>query len=769
MKKNNKRKKKSTKKNKQYKNRAKKLLLLIVIACILLSILFVTYTFYKVQKKFDGVRWALPARVYARPLELFVGKDITASQLQYELQLLNYEQSTDLTLLPGSYRKNKNTLDIYTREFAFADGINQACYCRIQLNSVSGIENIIDLRTKQTWPLLRLEPYHFSSIYPLLKEDRDVVALDQVPPLLIDMLLAVEDKDFYQHKGVKPTAIIRALFANIRAGRTVQGGSTLTQQLVKNFFLTNERSLSRKIHEAIIAILLEAKYQKNEILEAYLNEVYLGQQGERAIHGFALASRYYFNRSLSNLRLQELATLVGLVKGPSVYNPFRNKDNALQRRNVVLAIASREGLISQEQEKKLRLKKLSVSKVKSQQTAYPAYIEFLKSQLAQDYAADTLQSEGLRIFSSLDPYIQNVTEVTVVNHLTRLEKQRKIQKGTLQAAALVIDTTNAEIVAMVGDRNPRFSGFNRALQARRPVGSLLKPLVYMEALSHTGLFTASSLLEDQPLQLHYDGKDWAPSNYDQQFHGEVPLFEALANSYNVAAVKLGMTLGLDNILNRIAGILNKHDIPEYPSILLGAVDLSPLEVASLYYPLATKGYQSSFRTTQTVLTANDERIQAYPLRIKQVIDADLSYQINYLLQYVVKTGTARRVAMGNQPLHLAAKTGTSNDLRDSWFVSYSGQHLIVVWVGNDENQPVGLTGSSGALPIAQGVFQRIQSRPLAQKTPDNIRLQWVDKGNGKRSKESCENSVIMPYIAGTEPEEMAKCKHISILKRLFSH
>ena len=741
-----------------------------IYACLALIILlagsFVAYTYVNIQHKFDGVKWTLPARVYARPLELFAGKAISQPQLRYEMDLLNYTKSESVSLEPGYYRQYKNTLDIYSRDFTFADGTVVGCYCRITLNSTGTIQKIIDLSTKQNMPILRLEPYHYANIYPLLKEDRDIVSLDNVPPLLVDILLAVEDKDFYQHYGIKPAAILRALFANIRAGRAVQGGSTITQQLVKNFFLNNERTLLRKINEAIMSVLLELQYSKDEILEAYLNEVFLGQQGERAIHGFALASRYYFNRPLEQLRAHEIATLVGMVKGPSLYNPYKNKEGVLNRRNTVLSIVKQDGVLSAREADRLKRKDLSVSQTPSRQLAYPTYVEFLKQQLAKDFSRSSLENEGLRIFSSIDPYVQAVVEDVVQKQLQTLEKRYQ-QAKALQAAVIVIDTGSAEVLAMLGDRNPRFKGFNRALQARRPIGSLVKPFVYLEALSHYGLFTPATLLDDKPIHLEFENQTWSPENYDKQFHGSVPIFDALANSYNVSTVNLGLKLGLPNVIKRMQHIGLKQNVAEYPSLLLGAVDLSPMQVARLYYPLATKGYQSDFRAAQHVLLSNGESIRAYPLQVRQVIEEDLSYQMNHLLQYVVQNGTAKGLHGNLSSLALAAKTGTSDDLRDSWMVAYSGNHLVVVWIGNDDNQPTGLTGSSGALSIAKGVFQQIQSRPLKQVAPQNIELYAVDKTNGMLSKKKCKNAVIMPFIAGTQPEEMAECKRNSLLNWLF--
>ncbi len=749
-----------------FRSRLIKFIVLLVLFGLIAAAIFTVKSYKEIQVKFDGVRWALPARVYARPLELYAGQDMSKEQLGYEIDLLGYQLSQSNSLKPGFYRRNGSGIDVYTKQFTFSDGQKESCLCRVTVG-VNGIVDIVNLKTNKPHSILRFEPYHYASIYPLLKEDRDVVSLDDVPADLVDLLLAVEDADYYKHFGVKPSSILRALIANIKAGKTVQGGSTLTQQLVKNFFLTRERSLSRKAHEAFISILLELRYEKNEILEAYLNEVFLGQQKERAIHGFALASRHYYNRPLKNLDYDEMATLVGMIKGPSFYNPFTRPEETLKRRNIVLGLANKAGYISSVELAQYKGKKLSVSSSRSTQTLYPAYLGFMKSQLGESFSKEALSSEGLRVFSSLDPYVQHVTEKAVKRHLSQVERNKNFKPGSLQAAAVVVDTSNAEIVAMLGDSNPRFTGFNRAVNAKRHVGSLLKPFVYLEAFSREGMYTPASMIEDRFIQLEYDNKTWSPQNYDKKFNGPTPLYKALAKSYNAAAVELGIDLGLESVLKRISKIAPKVEMPQYPSVLLGAVGLSPLEVASLYLPLANQGYRSEFRAVQTVLLPSDERIQAYPLKVKRVMDSDINYQINYLLQTVVKEGTAKRLSNKHSSLNLAAKTGTSNNLRDSWLVAYSGKHLIVVWVGKDNNQSSGLTGSSGALPIVDTIFDKINTRALTQVKPKNIDFYAVDRSSGRISRPKCDNTIILPFITGTQPKEVAECKGLSLLQRLF--
>ncbi|HEX5055572.1 MAG TPA: penicillin-binding protein 1B [Gammaproteobacteria bacterium] len=739
---------------------------LTVLAVILLfGFLFCIYLDTEIRYKFEGRRWSLPARVYARPLELFVGQKFGKADLLQELSFLNYRAGKDA---PGTFRELPNVLLLRTRGFTFWDGKEPARDLLIRFDD-GRISEILDNGTASELQLLRLEPAHIANIYPAQKEDRDLVRLEEVPPLLLHTLVEVEDQNFYGHHGVRPTSILRALVANIRAGEAVQGGSTLTQQLVKNFFLNNERTFRRKIIEAMMALLLELHYDKNEILEAYINEVYLGQEGEQAIHGFALGSRFYFDRALSDLSVEQVALLVGLVNGPSYLNPQKHPERARQRRDVVLNIMQARGLIPESVAQKARLSPLSVRPEGSfAQSSYPAFIDFVKRQLTTHYREEDLRSEGLRIFTTLDPLVQKQAERALSRQLDRLRKRFKPREAEqLQGAVVVTSVDTGEVQAVVADHNPRYAGYNRALDARRPVGSLVKPAVYLAALQDSAEFNPSTIIKDDPLQLRYpDGNLWEPANYDKQYHGEVPLFHGLVYSYNAATVRLGLQIGIEKVIAVLRKMGLPYEPPSYPSLLLGSLELSPLEVSQLYQTLASSGFNMPLRSVREVLTADGMQLTRYPLNVEQTLDVSVVHQVNRMLQMVVEFGTASQAGKQLPELQAAGKTGTTDDLRDSWFAGFTGQHLAVVWLGRDDNQPAGLSGASGALPVWIDLMADIDTRPLQLAIPQNVEYVWINRQDGRRSAAKCDNVTRMPFIIGTGPASDHECGP-SWFKRLF--
>ena len=515
--------------------------LLIIMAVFLVTVPFyVYYLDYTVREQFEGRRWAIPARVYARPLELFAGKALTPDQFELELRLLGYRYSPKL--LAGHFIRRGNQFQVITRDFHFWDGEEKSVYINARFSRI-GITEITHGISGKALPIVRLDPVMIGSIYPKHKEDRILVRLEEVPPGLLQALTAIEDRNFYHHVGIDPKGILRAMWADIRARRLVQGGSTLTQQLVKNFYLTSERSLWRKGNEAIMAMLLEFHFTKQEILEAYCNEIYLGQDGDRAIHGFGLASWFYFQRPLKELKISEIALLVGMVRGPSYYEPRRHEHRAKDRRDRVLEKLRENGVISEQDTDVAKAAPLDVAKHKpGSTTRFPAFIDLVRRQLIRDYREQDLSSEGLQIFTTLDPMVQAHAEKALALSVDRLEKRYGFQRLTLESAAVISTAENAEVVAVIGSRKPGYAGFNRALDAVRQIGSLIKPAVYLTALEQPDRYTLSTLLDDSPFTHRMRGVEepWRPMNYDKVFHGRVPLHTALAHSYNVATARLGL-------------------------------------------------------------------------------------------------------------------------------------------------------------------------------------------------------------------------------------
>ena len=717
-----------------------------IVALVLLAGVAV-YLDAVVQEKFSGKRWTIPATVYARPLELFVGQKLDKDDFLTEVDALGYRREKSVSG-PGTVSVASNAVEMHTRGFRFYEGAEESQRIRVRFSGdfVAGLARM----DGGELPVARLEPLVVGGLYPAHNEDRILIKLDQVPPYLVETLVAVEDREFFDHFGVSPKSIARAVWVNLTAGEVRQGGSTLTQQLVKNFYLTNERSLSRKATEAMMAVLLELHYDKPEILEAYLNEVFLGQDGRRAIHGFGLASQYFFGRPLAELKLQHVALLVGMVKGPTYYNPRRHPERAIERRNLIIDLLAEQQVVSPEEATQARQAPLGVTQRGSlADSSYPAFLDLVKRQLREDYRDEDLTEEGLRVFTSFDPIIQSKAEKAMTDTLKRLGKTAEGVEG----AMLVTNPETGELQAMLGSRHPGFAGFNRALDASRPIGSLIKPAIYLAALEKPSQYTLTSLLEDEPFSVKgTDGKVWKPQNYGRTAHGTVYLYQALANSYNLSTARLGLDLGVPHVLKTLARLGASPDWPAYPSMLLGAGGLRPIEVAGVYQTIASGGFNTPLRAIRSVVAADGEPLSRYPFKIEQRFDPGAIYLTQYAMQRTMVEGTGRSVY--NQvpkSLALAGKTGTTNDSRDSWFAGFSQDLLAVVWLGRDDNGKTSLTGATGALQVWADFMRRADPLPLQMPVPDNVSMAWVDARTGEGTLENCPSAVQMPYIRGSEP------------------
>ncbi|PQA52101.1 penicillin-binding protein 1B [Amnimonas aquatica] len=706
-----------------------------------------------VREKFEGKRWAIPARVYARPLVLQAGLPVAPTAVREELALLNYRPVAGAPT-PGTYEFQGNTLYLHSRGFAFSDKREQPQLLRLRFSG----ERIGELASTQPGQggAVRLEPLAIGGIYPSHNEDRILIQLKEAPPHLVEALLATEDQRFYSHVGISLRGILRAFLVNASAGSVVQGGSTLTQQLVKNFYLTDERSLRRKVNEALMALLLEWHYEKDEILETYLNEVNLGQQGNHSVNGFGLAAQYYFGQPLSELSLPQVALLVGMVKGPSYYNPRRQPARALERRNLVLDNLYREGRISRpERDAAMQLPLGVLERPMAATNLYPDFLDLVRRQLRDSYQAEDLSSQGLKIFTTLDPRAQNAAEAALDSTIARLRKQgRSLDK--LEGVVLAADLRNGELRALLGGTGT-FTGYNRSIDASRQVGSLLKPAIYLTALS-SGQYTWMSPLDDGPVEVVSDaGKVWQPQNYDQQSHGVVPLRTALANSYNQAAVRLGMTVGLPAVINTLRQLGVEGDMKPYPSLLLGALNQTPMDVLQLYQVMLS-GVRAPLQSIREVVDAKGNALQRFDGERRQVIDPADAYVLHYGLQQVMRQGTGAS-AYQRLPaaMVLAGKTGTTNDLRDSWFAGAAGDLLAVVWLGRDDNKPTGLSGGSGALPVWTDLMVRLQPAAAAPAMPPSVAWEWLDADTGRLSNETCSGGVQVPVSAKGRPQEMTAC------------
>ncbi len=740
-----------------------------LLALALLAAGYVLYLDLRVRHEFEGRRFALPARIYARPLEVHVGLKVPEDDVVRELRELGY-RAVARPDGSGWYVRNGAELEIAVRPFVFWDGPQPARRLRVSF-AEGAVSALADAQGAEV-ALARLEPVPIGGIYPTNNEDRLLVRLSEVPKVLVKELIAVEDRNFYSHWGFDPRGIARALLS-LPTGH-VQGGSTLTQQLVKNFFLSPERTLRRKAVELVMAVLLELNYSKQEILETYLNEIYLGQDRDRAIHGVGLAAQFYFDKPVQKLTAAESALLVGLVRGPGYYDPYRHPQRALERRNLVLRETRDEGSISAAEYQAARARGLGLNpRPSTGTTPYPAFVDLVHRQLRHDYDEDDLRSEGLRIFSTLDPRVQAAAEHALSDRLAAFDRQGRFGKPGLEGAVVVADPQSGEVQALVGGRDPRYQGFNRALDAERQIGSLFKPAIYLTALQDPSRYTLTTMLDDSKFVWQPpNAEPWRPENYDKQYHGQVPLYLALAHSYNVAAARLGTTLGLDNVFATARKLGIERALPPYPSTLLGAANLTPLEVTQMYQTIASGGFRSPLHAIRDVTTADGHPLKRYPLAVAQAFPPDPMYLLTAGLQDVVREGTAQSLANWLPPLGVAGKTGTTNEQRDAWFAGFTGARVSVVWVGYDDNRPARLLGATAALPVWGQMMAALEPEPVAFPQPEDIEQATIDPQSGLLADSSCPGAIELPFVKGSAPQARAPCAGnpvVDNVKGFFQH
>lgn len=712
---------------------------------LLFFVAYLIWLDYKVGQSFANRQWAVPARLFASPLELYSGMRLDPSDLEMTLRQLGYDSDTAYGTA-GTFTSNLNGLTIHSRGHRFPDGAEPARSFDIRFTN-GVVTSLVDTSSGDPLALARLEPVEIGRINPNEFEDRVLLSIADTPSRLLKILLAVEDRRFYSHIGVDPIGIARAVISNLTSGSIEQGASTITQQLVKNLYLSNRRTYGRKIREALMAISLERQYDKDEIVEAYLNEIFLGQDGNRAIHGFALGAKFYFGKEIHELSLAESATLVGMVKAPSAYNPIRNPDAAKSRRDLVLDLLLKQGLITGEEHFRATMSPIPVrNRALVGVRSNTAFIDLVHAQLKRDYRDEDLKQVGLNVYTTLDLHIQQVAQSMASRNLAAIEMDQDLEPNSLESAVVVIDPRTAELRALVGSREAFNVGFNRALNARRSIGSLVKPFVYLAALEQTRRFNVLSALDDKPIKLTgADGVVWSPSNYDGKPHGKISLRDALVRSYNLATVNLGMKIGVGRVIRRLQKSGLAREVHDFPSLLLGAIELSPIEVASLYQVIANDGYKVPLRAIRSVADAQNSTLTRYGPRVEQVIEAAPAYLLQYLLTRVVTEGTANAAALALPgQLPLAGKTGTSNDGRDSWFAGFSENFLSVIWIGRDDNGKTGLTGASGALRLWTALMRQIGATPFRITQPEGLQFSWVTPTGIAILPAKCRAAVRIP-------------------------
>lgn len=691
--------------------------------------------------------WRLPSRVYSRELVMAPGMDIERAGLLERLARLRYREVSDVSA-PGEFSRDSRGITVFIHPFQLLEKKHDAVPVRLSLND-GQIARIARVDRNERMESVTLEPECITEVFDSLYEDRAIVDLHECSGHLLNAIIATEDKRFYDHRGVDFRSLLRAGLTNLVHGGIEEGGSTITQQLIKNLFLTSERTISRKIREMWMALILERIYSKEEILHMYINEVYMGSYWHSGICGIGKASRMFFDKSVSEISLPEAALLAGMIKAPNAYSPYSAPAKALARRNTVLKLMEAEGIITPEVFEQARREPLSVIPLVPKKRHAPYFVDHVLGEIRDSYPQNALEKGGYQIYTTLDMHMQITAESLLVHGLADKDEG-------IDGAVVIMDPHSGDILAMVGGKRYADSQFNRAVKIRRHIGSLVKPIVYYAALRRG--YTLSSFVDDEPVTVCLDdGSKWTPANFDKTTHGRILLKDALVNSYNLATVRVGMDLGVADILAEVGRIVPADVQEPNPSALLGALSYSPLEVSVIYSAFANGGNQVGARSVLGICNEIGTVVEEMAeLRTEKVLDPAVVYLIDTALQEVLTSGTAKNSRLYGMPEGVCGKTGTSDDLRDSWFVGFTPGLVVTTWLGSDEYRSIGHTGSSGAMPIASMILSRL-SPAVAWPVPQDVVICSVDPSNGKLAGFwSGNKGVSIPYIRGTEPREVSE-------------
>ncbi|MGR5944020.1 bifunctional glycosyl transferase/transpeptidase [Enterobacter sp. C4G1] len=726
------------------------LLVKLFIVFVVLMAIYGVYLDQKIRSRIDGKVWQLPAAVYGRMVNLEPDMSISKNEMVKLLEATQYRQVSKMTR-PGEFTVQAKSIEMIRRPFDFPDSKEGQVRARLTFDG-DRLDTIENMDSNRQFGFFRLDPRLITMLSSANGEQRLFVARNGFPDLLVDTLLATEDRHFYEHDGISLYSIGRAVLANLTAGRTVQGASTLTQQLVKNLFLSSERSYWRKANEAYMAVLMDARYSKDRILELYMNEVYLGQSGDNEIRGFPLASLYYFGRPVEELSLDQQALLVGMVKGASIYNPWRNPKLALERRNLVLRLLQQQQVIDQELYDMLSARPLGVQPRGGVISPQPAFMQLVRQELQSKLGDKVKDLSGVKIFTTFDSVAQDAAEKAAVDGIPALKKQRKL--SDLETAMVVVDRNTGEVRAMVGGAEPQFAGYNRAMQARRSIGSLAKPATYLTALSQPNQYRLNTWIADAPISLRQpNGQVWSPQNDDKQFSGQVMLVDALTRSMNVPTVNLGMALGLPAITDTWQKLgVPKEQLNPVPAMILGALNLTPIEVAQAFQTIASGGNRAQLSALRSVIAEDGSVLyQSFP-QAERVVPAQAAYMTLWTMQQVVQRGTGRQLGAKYPGLHLAGKTGTTNNNVDTWFAGIDGREVVITWVGRDNNQPTKLYGASGAMSIYQRYLANQSPVPLNLVAPEDV----VDMGVDDSGNFVCGGGMRSLPVWTTNPDSLCQ-------------
>ncbi len=722
----------------------------------------------RIDQRLRGERENKPAWVYARPLELHVGQRIAAEEVVSLLNAIRYQKTSGKLEAPGTFNTPAGEVRLHIRRRIPTGGYASGAKVRLSFRD-KWIEDIRKIAGDGRITRVELEPVPVTPLFGKDRAKQRWVPLEDVPKHLIQAVVATEDRRFFEHTGLDPIGILRAAWEDVQAQEIRQGGSTLTQQLVKNYFLTPERTVRRKLLEAYLAIILESRASKEEILELYLNDVYLGQRGSFSINGVGQASRVFFGKDVKNVALDEAALLAALIRSPNGASPFRHPDLARERRNVVLEQMAGLGLVTERDAKFASSKPVGVARTSVDSGEAPYFIDTLRRELLSRYSPESLQHEGLAVHSTMDYNLQVAAQRAVVEGLAEIKN--KLPKGradgTAQAALIALNPMNGDVLAMVGGRSYGESQFNRAVDARRQPGSAFKPFVYLSAFEltyeqvHSGgspsiVFTPSTVVEDTPTTFRYGKRSWSPQNYSRRFEGTVTLRQAMAKSLNVSTAKVGEKVGFQRVVDLWDSLGMPSRLEPYPSLVLGTFEVTPLELATAYAVIANGGTRVEPRYFTSVQDSEAATVDAPEHDRNWVVHAETAFLVTDLMRSAIDQGTGREIRARGFKADAAGKTGTTDDTRDAWFVGFTPDVLAVVWVGYDDNRKLGLTGGQAALPIwTRFMKSAVAGREkLSFEPPSGITHARIDPVTGMIARESCPNPVNEVFLTGTEPRRL---------------
>lgn len=712
-----------------------------------------------VEEKFAGRRWDFPSRIYSDEFPLYPGLDLEAAGVPRRLERLRYREVAGPPRAGGEFRRTDDALEVALRPGARGRHATERVRLALEEGRVSGVT---DLESGEDRGAVSLEPEELTGIYHGAWEERRAVRVVDVAPILIRAILVTEDSRYFEHTGVDVIGVGRALIANLRAGEVRQGGSTLTQQLMKNFFLTSDRTVSRKLEEMAMALVAESRYSKMQILENYLNEIYLGQRGARGIFGVAEASDFYFGKDPRDLDVADAALLAGLIRAPNAYSPFRAPERAKARRDTVLRLLRDAGDIDETTYRRALERQLRVVPSQREGSHAGFFVDHVKRELADRFSDAVLTTEGLQIYTTLDPLLQEQATSSLGEGLDRLEEENaglkeRAAAHRLEAALVAIAPRTGAIRALVGGRDYGRSQFDRVTQARRQPGSAFKPLVYLAGVVATDPakhITAATLVDDAPFTWSYEGQEWTPRNYGDRYLGEITVRRALERSSNAAAARVAQVVGLEAIIDLAGRMGVESPLPAVPSIVLGAAEVTPLEMVSAYGVLASGGLRAEPFAIRRVETREGEEILGEVPVLTRVVSPAEAFVVTHMLEGVLDEGTARGARRLGFDAPAAGKTGTTNDYRDAWFIGFTPDLLAGTWVGFDGDQPLELSGGRAALPIWTEFMQKAVagsgSRPF--QAPAGVSLVEIDRQTGRPIDDVAEGQPIQEaFLSGEEP------------------